>query len=47
MSENGWLASEVNAAEWREFELPMRCSKMEAFQRAKDLPLLTTLAANR
>lgn len=47
MSDNGWLASAPGATQWREFELPMRCSKMEAFQRAKDLPLLISLATGR
>ena len=47
MSDNGWLEAKPDALAWREFRSSMRCSKMEAFQRTKDLPLLTTLSARR
>lgn len=45
MDQNGWLDGDASAPIWHQFEVSMRCSKMEAYQRTQDLPKLTKLMA--
>lgn len=47
MSDNGWLSSAPGTPSWLEFKVSMRCPKMEVFQRAKDLPFLTSMKSDR
>lgn len=47
MSQNGWLDGERSAAHWQQFDVSMRCPKMEAYQRALDVPRLTELMSGK